>query len=314
MAAATPLSTSAPGRIVPRSPRIPLSSPTTPLACDETECQDPPIYNNVWRCDTTPFNCAQLQQTHHIYVSTKEKREMTESVYRDLLSDPDIQYSHRLRDVVQKLYKADADWEVACDGVGDTLADVDPHTELILAKLGLAAKYEHRDRLWGKATLTSLTAFAPPEFACEIRNRQDDQQEDWIPVCWYVLNEAQKQMVIDDAKHRVAEVKRVATERSERIRINKQEIKQRLSLEMKHILEDMEHNLKNPQWLARQLKTRYGADDLDADNLPPLTDLQERYEQAEELEYETIRKATLAPVPGNEPDNIPLMFEMDSLE
>jgi len=305
MAAATPLSTSAPGRIAPRSPRFPASSPTTPLACHETECQDPPIYNNVWRCDTTPFNCAQLQHTHHIYVSTKEKREMTESVYRDLLSDPDIQNSYKLREAVQNLYKAGVDWEVACKGVGDTLADVDPHMELVLAKLGIAAMYEHREQ---------LTAFAPPQFACEIRKRKFERQQQWIPVCWYVLKEVQKSMVIEGAKQQVAEVERIAAERSARVRINKQEIRRRLSLEMKQILEAMERNMKNPQWLAQQLQTRYGADDLDADNLPPLAELQERYKREEEEEYEMIRKRTLAPVPGDEPDNIPLMFEMDSLE
>ena len=178
----------------------------------------------------------------------------------------------------------------------------------------MAAMYEHRDRLWGETTLASLTAFVPPEFACKIRKRKDERHEDWIPVCWHVLNEVQKQLVIDDAKQRVAEVERVSAERSERIRLNKQEIKQRLSLEMKQIQEEMERNLQNPQWLARQLRARYGADDLDTDNLPPLTVLRERYERAEEQENETIRKATLAPVPGEEPDNIPLMFEMDSLD
>lgn len=314
MAAVAPLSTSAPGRIVPRSPHFSAPSPTSPLACQETGRRNPPIYDNVWRCDTTPFNCVQLQGRRQGYIGTKEKREMSELGYRKLLSDPDVQNSYRLQEAALNLYEAGVDWEVACKGVGDTLAEVDPHTELVLAKLGIAAMYQHRECLYGDATMTSLTAFAPPEWACEIREKKFEKQHEWIPVCWYVLNEVQKQMVIEDAKQQVAEVKRIAAERSKQIRINKEEIKRRLSFEMKQILEEMERNLKNPQWLAQQLQTRYGADDLDADNLPPLAELQERYKRAEEQENERIRRETLAPVPGDEPDNIHLIFEMDSLE
>lgn len=314
MAAAAPLSASAPGRFAPHSPHFPAPTPSSPLAYQEGECRDPPIYEDILQIDATPFNYGRLQHGYRGYIGTKEKRQMSEFGYRSLLADPDVQELYRLRKVVHQLYEADADWGVACAGVGDTLANADPNTELILAKLGMAAMYEHRDRLWGEATLASLTAFVPPEFGCEIRKRKDERLEDWIPVCWHVLNEVQKQLVIEDAKQRVAEMERVAAERSKRIRLNKQEIKQRLSLEMKQIREEMERNRQNPHWLAQQLRSRYGADDLDADNLPPLTVLQERYERAEEQENETIRKATLAPVPGKEPDNIPMMFAMESLE
>lgn len=230
-----------------------------------------------------------------------------------LLSDPDVQKSYRLQKTLHNLYEAGTDWKVACAGIGNTLADADPYMELILAKLGMAALYNHRNRLTGKATMTSVVCFAPPEYAFQIREWKDECQQEWIPVCWYVMNEIQKHMVIRDAKQRIVEMEQMVADRLERIRLNKKEMKQRLSLEMKQILEELERNKKNPHWLAQQLKTRYGADDIDTDKLPLLSELQERYERAEEQENETIRRATLAPVPGNEPDNI-LMFEMDFLE
>ena len=127
MAAAAPLSASAPGRFNPHSPRFPAPIPTSPLAYQEAECQDPPIYDDILQNDATPFNYGQLQHGYRGYIGTKEKRQMSEFGYRSLLSDPEVQKSYRLREAVCKLYEADADWAVACAGVGDTLANADPH-------------------------------------------------------------------------------------------------------------------------------------------------------------------------------------------
>lgn len=317
MAAAAPLSASAPGRFAPRSPRFPAPTPTSPLAYQEAECRDPPIYDNVLHIDATPFNYARLQHGFRGYISTKEKREMSEFGYRSVLTDPEIRGTYLLREAIRELHDGDDCWTAASKGVGDTLAEADPHMELVLAKLGLAAMYEHRDGLWGEPTMASLTAFVPPEFGCEIRKRKDEKPEDWIPVCWYKLNEAQEKLVLDEARVRLAAIQeaQTSTERSAKIRRNKQEAKRRLSLEMKRIAEEMEAHLQDPVWLATRLRDYFGVDDLDMDNLPSLADLQARYDRADREHSEEMRRATLAPLPDcDEAHEVPLMFAMDSLE
>ena len=317
MAAAAPLSASAPGRFAAaaHSPRFPTPIPASPLAYQEAECRDPPIYDNVYPIDMTPFNYAQLQHGYRAYISTLEKREMDEFGYRSLLTDSEIRETHQLCEAVRALRSGDS-WEAACKGVGDTLAEADLYMELVLAKLGIAALYEHRDQLWGEATRASFTCFASPEFACEIRKRKE-KLEDWIPVCWYKPNEAQEKMVLDEVRTRLAAVKDAETsaERSAKIRRNKQETKRRLSLEMKRFAEEMEAHLRDSVWLATQLRDYFGVDDIDTDNLPPLAELQERYNRADREHSEEMRRATLAPLPDDEEShNILLMFSMDSLE
>ena len=315
MAAAAPLSASAPGRFASRSPRFPAPTPTSPLAYQEAECQDPPIYDNVLHIDSTPFNFARLQHGYRAYISTAEKRQMTEFGYRSVRSDPEIRGTYLLREAIRELRDGDS-WAVASKGVGDTLAEANPYMEFILAKLGMAALYEHRDRLWGEAKMASLTALVPPEFGCEIRKRKGEELKDWIPVCWYRLNEAQEKLVLDEARARLAAISeaQISAERSAKIRQNKQEAKRRFSLEMKRIAEEMEAHLRDPVWLAMQLRDYFGVDDLDMDNLPPLADLQARYDRADREHSEEMRRATLAPLPDCDgAHEIPLMFAMDSL-
>ena len=237
---------------------------------------------------------------------------MSEVGYQSLQTDNEVKEMCLLREAIRNLREGDG-WTAARKGLGNTLADTDPHMELVLAKLGMAALYSHRDWLWDEAPMESLTAFTPPEFAYIIRERKD-KLEDWIPVCWYKLNNAQEKLVLDEARARLEAIKKtqIAAARSTEIQQRKKEVRRRLSLEMKKFAEEMDAQMQNPVWLAMQLQDYFGANDLDMDNLPPLADLQTRYNKAHRKDSEKVHKATLAPLPESKTyHEISMMFTMD---